>query len=26
LMPAEEGLVSQWGEPPPQKLLDRVSA
>jgi catechol 2,3-dioxygenase-like lactoylglutathione lyase family enzyme len=25
LMPAEEGLVSQWGEPPPQKLLDRVS-
>jgi catechol 2,3-dioxygenase-like lactoylglutathione lyase family enzyme len=26
LMAAEEGLVSQWGEPPPQKLLDRVSA
>jgi catechol 2,3-dioxygenase-like lactoylglutathione lyase family enzyme len=26
LMPAEEGLTSQWGEPPPQKLLDRVSA
>ncbi len=26
LMPAEEGLVSQWGEPPPQKLLDRVSS
>ena len=26
LMPAEEGLVSQWGEPPPQKLLDRVCA
>jgi len=26
LMPAEEGLVSQWGEPPPPKLLDRVSA
>src|SRR5579864_7968473 len=25
LMPAEEGLTSQWGEPPPQKLLDRVS-
>ena len=24
LMPAEEGLVSQWGEPPPQKLLERV--
>lgn len=26
LMPAEEGLTSQWGEPPPQKLLDRVCA
>src|SRR5713101_1027288 len=26
LMPAEEGLVSQWGEPPPQKLLERVCA
>ena len=26
LMPADQGLVSQWGEPPPQKLLDRVSA
>jgi hypothetical protein len=25
LMPAEEGLVSQWGEPPPQKLLDRIT-
>jgi hypothetical protein len=25
-MSAEEGLTSQWGEPPPQKLLDRVSA
>ncbi len=24
LMPAEEGLVSQWGEPPPQKLLERI--
>lgn len=26
LLSAEEGLVSQWGEPPPHKLLDRVSA
>jgi catechol 2,3-dioxygenase-like lactoylglutathione lyase family enzyme len=26
LMPVQDGLVSQWGEPPPQKLLDRVSA
>ena len=24
LISAEEGLKSQWGEPPPQKLLDRV--
>jgi len=26
LMPAAEGLTSQWGEPPPQKLLENVSA
>ncbi len=26
VMPAEEGLVSQWGEPPPPKLLESVSA
>jgi catechol 2,3-dioxygenase-like lactoylglutathione lyase family enzyme len=25
LMPAEQGLTSQWGEPPPEKLLQRVS-
>jgi catechol 2,3-dioxygenase-like lactoylglutathione lyase family enzyme len=25
LMPVEEGFVSQWGEPPPQRLIDRVS-
>ena len=25
LLSAEEGLVSQWGEPPPAKLLARVS-
>ena len=24
LISAEEGLVSQWGEPPPPKLLDRI--
>jgi catechol 2,3-dioxygenase-like lactoylglutathione lyase family enzyme len=24
LMPAEQGLVSQWGEPPPEKLLQSV--
>jgi hypothetical protein len=24
LISAEEGLTSQWGEPPPQKLLERV--
>ncbi len=24
LTPAEVGLTSQWGEPPPQKLLERV--
>jgi hypothetical protein len=24
LLPAEQGLVSQWGEPPPDKLLRRV--
>jgi catechol 2,3-dioxygenase-like lactoylglutathione lyase family enzyme len=24
VMPAEEGLVSQWGEPPPEKLLRSV--
>jgi catechol 2,3-dioxygenase-like lactoylglutathione lyase family enzyme len=24
LISAEEGLVSQWGDPPPQKLLERV--
>ena len=26
LMSATEGLTSQWGEPPPQKLLENVSA
>ena len=26
LLSAEEGLISQWGEPPPEKLLTRVSA
>ncbi len=25
LLPAEEGLISQWGEPPPPKLIERVS-
>jgi catechol 2,3-dioxygenase-like lactoylglutathione lyase family enzyme len=24
LLPAEEGLLSQWGEPPPQKFIDRI--
>ena len=24
LISAEEGLVSQWGEPPPPKLLERI--
>ena len=24
LIPAEEGLLSQWGEPPPQKFIDRI--
>jgi len=26
LMPAEEGFVSQWGDRPPPKMLDRVCA
>lgn len=25
ILPVEEGFVSQWGEPPPQRLIDRVS-
>ena len=25
-LPAEEALVSQWGEPPPQKFIEHVSA
>jgi len=25
LISAEEGLVSQWGDPPPQKLLERIT-
>ena len=24
-LPLEEGFVSQWGEPPPQRLIERVS-
>lgn len=24
LISAEEGLISQWGDPPPQKLLERI--
>ena len=26
LISAEEGLTSQWGEPPPQKFIDRIVA
>lgn len=25
ILPVEEGFTSQWGEPPPQRLIDRVS-
>jgi hypothetical protein len=25
LVPAEEALVSQWGEAPPQKFIDHAS-
>ena len=26
LLSAEEALVSQWGDPPPQKFIEHVSA
>jgi len=26
LLPAEEALISQWGDPPPQRFIERVSA
>ena len=26
ILPAEEALVSQWGDPPPQKFIEHVSA
>jgi hypothetical protein len=26
LLPAEEALTSQWGEPPPQSFIDHASA
>ena len=26
ILPAEEALVSQWGDPPPQRFIEHISA